>query len=360
MINLPKPSPNQAEYRRIFGDGMRRFPKRRENYEKYEVAMKSPLGLTVAYMPVKMDYEVSSLCNFRCEMCLMSEVAGNHRKQMTYADFKKTLDEQYGLVEVKLQGLGEPLLNHDFFAMAHEAVGRDLWVRTTTNGSLLHQNGNYKRMIDEKIGEIQVSVDGASKEVFEKIRRGSDFDKVVENVSLMNHYAISKGEQWRTSCWMLVQKDNVHEMRALLDLAEKMGFSRVVYSLALGTWGKESWSDINAPKDVRTMFHEEDGAALVEAGHKKGISVSFWIGNEKYHYTEDKKHLCNWLWSRAFISGEMRIVPCCVLCDADTFGLGNALGFSQEWNAAKYQELRKQHLAGNIPAMCRNCYEGSR
>ncbi|MCR5347416.1 MAG: radical SAM protein [Fretibacterium sp.] len=360
MINLPKPSANQEEYQRIFNEGMMRFPKRKENYKQYETAVKKQLGLMLDYMPVKMDYEVSSLCNFRCEMCLMSEIAENHRTQMTYADFKRSLDEQYGLVEVKLQGLGEPLLNPDFFAMVHEAVSRDLWVRTTTNGSLLHLNENYKKMIDEKIGEIQISIDGATKEVFEKIRRGADFDRIVENVSILNHYAITREEQWRTSCWMLVQKDNIHEMRALLDLAEKIGFSRVVYSLALGNWGKDNWSEINNPKDVRSAFHEEDGWELVDAGQKKGISVSFWVGNDKYRHTEDGKQLCNWLWSRAFISGDMRIVPCCVLCDANTFDLGDALDFSKEWNSKDYQELRRQHLTGEIPSMCRNCYEGSR
>ena len=356
LKDLPKPSANQEEYRRIFEVGMRRFPDRKLNYDKYLAALENRPGLTVDYMPVKMDYEVSSICNFRCEMCLMSEIAGNNRKQMGCDDFRKSLDEQYGLVEVKLQGVGEPLLNPDFFKMVHEAVNRDIWVRTTTNGSLLHLDENYKKMIDERIGEIQISIDGATKQVFEKIRRGSDFDRVVENVSVLNRYAISKGEQWRSSCWMLVQEDNFHEMWAVLDLAEKMGFSRMVYSLAVGSWGKENWDKINAPKDMRSEFTYEDGLNLIEEGRKKGISVSFWIGNEKYCWDEDGKYLCQWLWSRAFITGNMRIAPCCVICDADTCDLGDALNFSDEFNSNKYQELRSQHLACNIPAMCHNCY----
>lgn len=354
---LPKPSANQKEYQRIFERGMKRYPERRLNYDKYLKAQAMQNGIFVLdYMPIKMDYEVSSLCNFRCEMCLMSEVADRRKHQMSYDEFKASLDEQIGLVEVKLQGLGEPLLNGDFFKMARECVNRDIWVRTTTNGSLLDREDNYKRMIDEQIGEIQVSIDGGSKEVFEKIRKGSDFDRVVANVTKMNRYAKSKDEGWRTSLWMLVQKDNLHEMRDVLYLAEKMCFTRMVYSLAVVGFGHDELETINRPKNVRDQLQYEEAVALIDEGKKRGIEVSFWIGDDKYEFTEDHKRICNWLWSRSVITGEGRILPCCVLYDCDELDLGDGYRFRAEWNNEQYQALRRAHWEGDIPMQCRGCY----
>lgn len=357
-MNLPTPSANREEYNRILESGFRRFPERKINYDKFKQAIKNGYEEVVNYLPVKMDYESSSLCNFRCTMCILSERADSRPKQMTFENFKRSLDEQPGLIEVKLQGLGEPLLNRDFFRMVRECVSRDIWVRTTTNGSLLDRDDNYKRMIDERIGEIQVSIDGATKETFEKIRHGSNFDKVIKNVTLMNEYARTKEEQWRTSMWMLVQKDNFSEMEAVLELAEKMSFTRVVYSLAISDWGGvDDWTKVNGEKNISGRFTEDLGYYLIEKGKKRGLNVSFWLGSDKYKYSKSHKQICPWLFSRAYVTGDMRVVPCCVICDAKTMDMGVAVPFQDTWNNDIYRNLRRLHLEGNIPHICKNCYE---
>ena len=357
-MNLPTPRANKEEYDRIMERGFLRYPARKENYDRYVESTKKGWEDVVDYLPIKMDYEVSSICNFRCTMCLISQNADTRPRQMTFEEFKMSLNEQAGLVEVKLQGLGEPLLNIDFFKMVRECVDRDIWVRTTTNGSLLHRDDSYKRMIDEKIGEIQVSVDGATKETFEKIRRGADFDVVVRNVTMMNQYAASKGEAWRTSCWMLVQNENYHEMEPLLYLAKKMGFIRVVYSMAISDWGGVGdWTEVNGEKNVGNRFTESFGNDLIILGRKLGIDVSFWLGTDKYQYSDDHAKICAWLFSRGYVSADMRMVPCCVICDAKTMDMGEAVPFVRTWNNESYVSLRRRHLNGQIPHICRNCYE---
>lgn len=352
---LPRPHANDVEYRRILENRLRRFPKCRENWEKYQ-AGRSHYSETVDWLPVKMDYEVSAVCNFRCTMCLMSEIYDHKRPMMTYDQFRQSFDAQPGLVEVKLQGVGEPLLNKDFFKMAELCVENDVWARTTTNGSLLHLDENYKRIVDCGLGEIQVSVDGATAETYEKIRRGGQFVHVVENVTKMNTYAHEKGEAWRTSCWMLVQRENRHEVESMVDLAAKMKFTRLVYSIAISSWGKDNWEEINADKEVKEGFTEELAQKLIERGKELGVEVTFWDGKDKYEYTENHDKLCAWLWSRAYISGGMDIVPCCVICDSDTCKLGEDKDFPKDWNGAAYRKMRRLHMLGEIPKICRNCY----
>ena len=275
---------------------------------------------------------------------------------MSVTAFERSLKQQYGLIEVKLQGLGEPLLNPDFFKMVRMVVEKDIWCRTTTNGSLLHLNSNYKKLIDEKIGEIQISIDGATKQTFEGIRAGSKFEQIVENVKMLNEYAREKGEIWRTSCWMLVQKDNYCEMEQLLDLAEYMKFTRVVYSLDVSNWGKAELESFAGDLNVSNIITDELLMHLIKKGKEKGIDVAIWSDEDKYMYSSEHGNLCGWLWSRAFISADMKIVPCCVLSDSDTCNLGDALSFEEYWNSEKYRNLRRMHLDGELPDMCKNCY----
>lgn len=353
-MGLPRPSANKEEYSRIMERGFSRYPRRKQNYEEY---LKNPYNEIVNTVPIKMDYEVSNKCNFRCTMCLLSEVADKMPPTMKYEDFERSIEEQYGLVEVKLQGLGEPLLNPDFFRMVDLCVSKDIWVRTITNGSVLDRNENYKKLVDKKVGEIGVSIDGATKTTFEKIRVGSNFAQVRNNTLMLNSYAAEKGEQWRTSCWMLVQQDNYEEMEDVLELAAKLRFTRLTYSIELGGFGIEEWENINDAKSVKGAVTEEHARQLIDKGKDLGIEVTFWDGSDKYVYDEKKDKICNWLFDRAFISADMKIVPCCEINYAETCCLGDARDFMNDWNNESYRNLRRLHLSGHIPEMCKSCYQ---
>ena len=105
------------------------------------------------------------------------------------------------------------------------------------------------------------------------------------------------------------------------------------------------------------QFTEEMGKQLIRIGKEKGITVTFWSQSEKYVYTANKEKVCPWIFGRAYISGDMKIIPCCTICDENTFNLGDATSFRMEWNNKKFKNLRKAHLTGNIPSMCKMCYE---
>lgn len=353
-FSLPKPCPDKQKYENIISKGLERFPERMENYRKFLSFERNSTALD--FLPIKMDYEVTSRCNFRCKMCLLSTFTGGKRAEdLSFEMFKKSLDEMYGLIEIKLQGLGEPLLNPELFDMILYAGERDIWTRTTINGSLLHINENYKRLVDSNPGEVQVSVDGATKEVFESIRIGSNFERIVENVTKLNDYSSLSGKLL-TRCWTVVQKSNVHQLEDILRLAHKTGFKRITFSLNISSWGIPEWEKLKLSLEAISMFSEERALQLIELGKTLGVEVTFWNATQKYKFTKDGKQLCQWMFERAFISSDMQIVPCCTVCDPKTSNLGDAKEFSNCWNGEKYMEFRKNHLEGNIPGICRQCY----
>jgi pyrroloquinoline quinone biosynthesis protein E len=353
-LPIPKPVPNDATYLGEREKALAFNVKRRNNYIKYQQARFT--GEPVDYLPVKMDIENVSRCNFRCSMCQVSDWdKGRRARDMTFEEFRNLIDEQYGLVEIKLQGMGEPCLgNNTFYDSIKYARSQHIWVRTVTNASLLHKNDNYRKIIDAGTNELQISVDGADKDTFEKIRYGSTFEKIVNNCKLINSYCEEIGVV-RTKMWTVVQKSNCHQLRELVQLAHEMKFHNMVFSMSLTDWGLDNWSVTNNAVTADEVLSIDFAQELVELGESYDIDVAFWDMSSTYDSSRNKT-MCKWPFERAFVSSDMRVVPCCMIANPDTAELGDAVNFTKTWFGTEYQNFRQRHLDGNIPDICQKCY----
>jgi len=346
---LPKPSPDRALYQSILSDGFLVYPERKANYDLYATSQHSS---HVDYFPIKLDIEPTSRCNFRCPMCLMSSWENGMRADdLSFDAFKEVVDAQTGLIELKLQGLGEPLLNRELFRMIDYARRRHIWVRTSTNASLLHQNENYRKLIDADICEVQVSVDGTTKEVYEAIRRGGQFDTIVENCRLLNEYG-KKKEKDRMRMWVVLQKSNAHQLYDFPRFAAELGFSRLTIAPELTDWGQDEWAVRNKKIAADESLNAE---RLLAEAQKWGVEVTSWDVGLLYSFESDTTR-CPWPFNRVFISSDTRITPCCKTCDPREVDLGNAQDFYAVWQGEAYRGLRASHLAGQVPDYCKSCY----
>jgi MoaA/NifB/PqqE/SkfB family radical SAM enzyme len=304
-----------------------------------------------SYLPVKLDIENVSRCNFACTMCAVSKwTKGRRAADMPLECFKRLIDEQYGLVEIKLNGIGEPLMQGEtFFEMVRHARAKHIWVRITTNASLLHLRENYKRLIDADVNEIDISIDGADRQTFEGIRIQSDFDQVTANCRTLNDYCLELGII-RTKMWTLVQKANHERLADHVDIAAELGFRNLVFSLQLHGWGDSALEVRNHAEEVK--LEEAALMKLVERGARRGVRVSFWNVADKF----DAEHVCPWPFERAVVTSDLRTVPCCMIGDPDRFELAKGQKFMQAWTSDDYREFRQAHLEGRPPEVCRGCY----
>lgn len=352
-LTLPRPEPAAGllAYEEEL-DARLRFDRRcAENWERYRTA--GHRAAVVDYLPVKLDVENVSRCNFACTMCAVSTWKKRQRAaDMSLAAFKALIDEQYGLVEIKLNGIGEPLMQgDDWFAMIRYARERRIWVRVTTNASLLHLRGNYRKLIDSGVNEIDISVDGADRETFEKIRIGSDFDRVVRNCGLLNEYAASRGRP-SAKMWTLVQRANCDFLPQHVWLAAEMGFRHLVFSLQLHGWGDAALEARNVGEAVG--LPKSEAALLIALGARKGVRVAFWDVAEKFEAVDGKR--CPWPFSRAVVTSDLRTVPCCMIGNPDAFEIGRGRTFAENWAGEEFAAFRQAHLDGDVPAVCRACY----
>lgn len=351
--HLPKPKPDPFAYTFNRWIALASSPSRLVNYIKYKTASRTKLP---HYLPIKLDVENVSRCNFHCTMCQVSDWPGLRRAEdMSLSDFKRLIDTQYGLIEIKLQGMGEPLLGRDdFFEMIRYARSKHIWVRTTTNASILHYKDNYKRLVDSGVNEVQISIDGATKETFEKIRRGSKFELVVENCKLINEYC-NQRNRLLTKMWVVLQKDNVDEFFDFVPLSHEMGFKRLTYALNLTDWGQDRWNAMNSAITVEDAISPEAADKVIEEGRRLQMEVAFWNVTAKYT-TDSPTSLCAWPFERAYVSSDMRVVPCCKIGNPEVSELGDARNFTNVWSSPEYQEFRQAHLEGRIPKICLDCY----
>ena len=142
---------------------------------------------------MSIQVEPTNYCNINCVMCGRS----NNRRSghMGMDTFRKIVDESLtsGTIRICLYNMGEPLLNPDilqFAAYFKERVRgfkfdppclpREIHIQT--NGTTLNRdlsNGLMKAGLDH----LSFSIDGATPEKFEEIRRGASFSKVINNLN---------------------------------------------------------------------------------------------------------------------------------------------------------------------------------
>jgi pyrroloquinoline quinone biosynthesis protein E len=354
-LPAPDPTPNRRAYEHERRLALAMSPRRLWNYIKYLQSTRRES--TVSYMPIKLDIENVSRCNFRCTMCQVSEWdKGQRAADMSYDSFQKLIDEQIGVVEIKLQGMGEPLLQgEDYFKMIRYARSKHIWVRTVTNASLLHLNDNYKSLIDSGINEVQISIDAADAENYQKIRVGSNFEKAKSNCRLINDYC-NDLDIVRTKMWTVVQKDNIDQLEDIVELASEIGFKYLVFSIGLGYWGQEKWKRRNSKSAVNGAFNSNLANTLMALGKSLGVTVQFWNLPDRYT-TGSKTGLCPWPFERSYASSDGRVSPCCLISNPDTYEINGGDTLGEIWNGEEYSDFRQLHLDGDIPKICENCYE---
>ena len=328
----------------------RRFEKWRDSGKSY---------VDSELLPVKAHISPNSQCNFHCSACAVSDFPrGKRAEPMSLNRFNEILDQLPTVCEVFPTGLSEVLMTpqEDLLAMLGSARGREFWVQLVTNASLLHQRDWIPKIADLDLNEVCISIDGATKGVFELVRRGSNFERVIENTANLARYFTTRGIENRLKVQMTVQRDNAHEMEKVIQIAHTLGITSIQISIDIFDWGSVAWRSIISQKTAE--LNVENLAFLVDYGTSLGIRVGFVTIMKKFSSTGPVSARCKWPFSAVMISSDNRIVPCCHISNPDFFEIEaeGASNMAEIWQSKAYQAFRASHLKGEIPDVCRPCY----
>jgi len=279
----------------------------------------------------------------------MNEEKGN----MSYEDFLKVMKQFPFLRSVKLQGLGEILLNKDIIRMIKYCKRQGMEVTFNDNASLLTDK-IIKELLDTNLDSIYFSLDTLKKEKYEEIRGVNQFEKVKSNIEkiarMRNNDSKYKGT--RLGITMVTMDNNLEELPAMVEYASKLGLDGVIASQALMKASSKEQSKI-VKKDVSNLSIKEEANQI----RRKATADSKKLGI-KLHFQNSKKKRalkCKWPWKKVYITYDGYITPCCHLEYPKTFNLGNIIEtpFTKIWNGRKYREFRKKFFDWN--SICRKC-----
>ncbi len=264
--------------------------------------------INIGYPPYLLIEPVST-CNLRCPFCFQTDKSFTKKPFMGVMKmdlFKKVVDEadRLGVGAITLASRGEPTLHKSFTEML-DYLGKKkniFEIKINTNGSFLTDEIS-KSIFKNKVTQVVISADHYQKEEYERLRKNSNFEKILRNVDRL--FEIRE-----------LFKDNLTEIRVS---------------------GIDANKNLNKEKFRNFWIKRSDH-----------VTSSFPF--ERWNTYENQKHIeindpCENLWDRMYVWFDGKVNP----CDADyksllSFGNLNNDSINTIWNNEIINDLRKDHL----------------
>jgi MoaA/NifB/PqqE/SkfB family radical SAM enzyme len=198
--------------------------------------------------------EVSARCNLRCVMCPITYDPryrdGGMPEHLTPDRFGALAPLFATLDRAHLFGLGEPMLSPHLFDYARRLTAAGVEVWTTTNATLIGPT-EAEAFADAGFSRVSVSIDGATAETYERIRRHGRFADVVAGIRALGEVRRRRG---RPRLWlaMLAMASNIRELPLLVDLAADAGADGV-YVSCLYPWDHEAIEELARAESLQTV-----------------------------------------------------------------------------------------------------------
>ena len=285
--------------------------------------------------PETILFEVTNKCNSKCNMCPVP-VAKRPKTDMPLELVKKCIDDcvafKHHVTRILFHQNGEPLLWGvdklvDVINYASQRVGfsRMQHLGFFTNGSLLTEEATDKLLASD-INFMAISFDGGTKEIYEHIRQGLNFDTTYRNIMYIAKRKVETGKKMFLQTLMVPQKDNWSTLQEY-------------YSLFRGVPGID---------DVGISDLCNYGGQ-VETDSKR-IRVQYTPGNSSLP--------CCRLWTFLIVGSNGKPLLCCNDVE-QPYDLGDlrTQTMQEVWQGKPFKDLREKHIHKDQKSMhlCSTC-----
>ena len=319
-------------------------------------------------------------CNFNCIMC------EEHSK---YSNFKQKLFIETGIkrrlmpkewlenifIEAKKLGvkeiipstMGEPLLYEHFETILELCKINDIKLNLTTNGSFPRKSvEEWSNLIVPIASDIKISWNGATKETYEKIMQGSNYETHLQNAKTLikyrNDYFDKTGYYCRLTFQLTFLQNNMHELTDIVKLASKLGIDRIK--------GHHLWTHFKEIENLSFKYSENSikkwneivkKALKAQDKYRKPNGDIITFENifalqfqEKKEFSENYE--CPFLKKELWISATGKISPCCAPDE-----LRNSLGDFGTYPNISIKEVPKSKIYMDLCenykqfSLCKTC-----
>ncbi|MDD2200110.1 MAG: radical SAM protein [Bacteroidales bacterium] len=219
--------------------------------------------------PAVIEFDISSYCNLRCIMCNEKNREVEAQNNI-YND--KFIEEITPLLkhikEAKFYG-GEPFVIKQYYKIWDIIVNENPQTKifVITNGT--HLNERIKNLLNKGNFEISVSIDSLNKEKFEKIRKGANFENVMQNLDWFINY--SKRKKRNLSVSMTIFRENWQDIPDIIKFCNKndisVFFSYLYMPKKLSLWTLPNEDKLKI-KEYLTGFSFENDSTIKQYNQK--------------------------------------------------------------------------------------------
>lgn len=304
----------------------------------------------------KIDFvqiETCARCNLACIAC---DVHRRLKKKafMDLNTFKKVIKNFPDLKRVDLVGIGEPLLNPHLPSIIDYATKKGIKTEIYSNGTLFREK--LIPCINAGLSFLNVSIDAANLEIFEKYRRGAKFRNVVDNIVLADNYIKKTKKDLVISFNCMMSRNNWNELPGIVELAHNLNIKNITMD-PIHQWGGGRSDNYNISffgMDRNYALKIAEEAAVLADKYKINLYMPALdrIGDE------DKfdEYYCTWPWNTPSIKINGDIAACTLTEDKNMI-FGNILKtpLKKIWNNKKYNAFRDTFFTKNRYKVCKNC-----
>ena len=278
-------------------------------------------------MPTDVLIELVAHCNMRCGMCPQSRLT-RPRGTMAFALWKRITDElgaKAPQTRIWPALMGEPfLLGQELFRYLTYAKARGLCHISLNTNLGVFQKQWTDALFESGVDELLISMDGITKQTYERIRVGGRYEVLLENINwLLDEKERRRAEFPTIALQFVVMDENEHEQEAFIDYWKRRG------------------------RDVRLKVKPRTGWAA---------AVPAWKGVREVAGTVERIP-CTWLLRQMTILWDGRVPQ----CDGDwdlkhsVCGDANTQTIEEIWNG-ELKALREKHLRHDWNyAPCTSC-----
>ena len=318
-------------------------------------------------------------CNLLCRHCTRTRKF--IEKDISHSEFKVNLAKfsPYQFENLLLSDFGEPFLRKDLLNILRYVKSQGFErVEVVTTGNLIREKIRRAIVEEQLLNRILISIEGASKALYEDIR-GSDFEEMKFCIkSLINYRNQINMDGPKIIFNVVCLKENIHELPGIMDLAYELGVDEVYFVHLSGIVSEMSDSE-RKRLEGKLLFTEnhlnscENNLVLdifrkIEA-KSKHYNIPFkppenYFGNAKImpekKFSEDLR--CNKPYEWVQVNNEGNVFPCCQI--AQRYSVGSIVDktFEDIWNEEEYKIFREGLENGNPNPWCQSCniYNGKR
>ena len=310
--------------------------------------------------PYTIEIEITNKCNKKCLICEHT-YWNEPNRDLTFDEFLKIINCFPKLKWVNLTGEGDAFLNKDYLKMIEYLKSKNICVYLVDSFDLIDESKSAK-LIQLGVDGIWISMDSANKEIYEKIKIGCDFDKIIKNIKTLLQLKKKYKSPIPELCFRyIITKLNLDGLSKFVEFIAKL---RDDYDLGEGS--KIEFAGLLYFPEIEHLYLSEIPKDIVfetlATARKYGMHVDF--SHPEHSSKLPAMHLCS-AWSEPYIMMGGYVMPCCAVLMSNKrdflrkYSLGNIFeqSFEKIWYSERYKKFRAliSNPSGQVPILCQGC-----